>query len=436
MRLSRSSLTYWVALALVLSKLTLAAPVCDTEVTKLDRPFRAGCYGLSESSYFNAPRKNAELSSQPGQELEITYYDYANSPYKKYEDGTLFRLAAGVAYACEARCLCEVTSNPVTQQVPQYCTLISRPAVPSGDPKIPYSNFCRASFAVKIPGLSIADYITQRKDKQGREYFSVTLSYWNKDTASFDYEQHEGPDLQELVRKATVAAKLSCDAEARYELQNSKLSCSQRCDKKLANDSDLYNAIDAALTRPKPMLCKTTWLEPIQPPPPGCEPKGRLNVNVVGNGTVKNLNSTLSCADSCWETYRDAGWAILEATPAQGYQFVRWVGGDRCDGTTSRSCSVKVEGTKNVTAEFAKLPHVAVKSGQGGRVFNTGATIGNTSHGYDGYVTRGSVIVLTAFSDPNFTFAGWSGACSGKGTCKITVNADATIQANFLSTRR
>ena len=44
---------------------------------------------------------------------------------------------------------------------------------------------------------------------------------------------------------------------------------------------------------------------------------------------------------------------------------------------------------------------------------------------------NGAQITLTATADPGSAFAGWSGACSGTGTCAVTMNAAATVTASF-----
>jgi hypothetical protein len=46
-------------------------------------------------------------------------------------------------------------------------------------------------------------------------------------------------------------------------------------------------------------------------------------------------------------------------------------------------------------------------------------------------VTDGTRVTLTGTVDAGSTFGGWSQACSGAGTCVVTVNADATVGARF-----
>jgi phospholipase C len=45
----------------------------------------------------------------------------------------------------------------------------------------------------------------------------------------------------------------------------------------------------------------------------------------------------------------------------------------------------------------------------------------------------GTVVQLTAVPDANSTFAGWGGACSGTGTCQVTLQAAQSVTASFTS---
>jgi endoglucanase len=71
------------------------------------------------------------------------------------------------------------------------------------------------------------------------------------------------------------------------------------------------------------------------------------------------------------------------------------------------------------------------KSGQGtGTVtsspagINCGATCVAT---YD----NGTTVTLTPTPNPGSRFQGWSGACSGKGSCLVSMTANRTVNARF-----
>ncbi len=49
------------------------------------------------------------------------------------------------------------------------------------------------------------------------------------------------------------------------------------------------------------------------------------------------------------------------------------------------------------------------------------------THTYD----EGDIVPVTATANLGYTFSSWSGACSGSGTCSVTMDADKTVTANF-----
>ena len=71
------------------------------------------------------------------------------------------------------------------------------------------------------------------------------------------------------------------------------------------------------------------------------------------------------------------------------------------------------------------------KTGTGsGTVTDTGINCGtDCSEAYN----SGTSVTLTATPDANSTFAGWSGDCSGTGTCTLTMNANKSTTATFNS---
>ncbi|MEI6205690.1 MAG: FG-GAP-like repeat-containing protein [Desulfuromonadales bacterium] len=73
----------------------------------------------------------------------------------------------------------------------------------------------------------------------------------------------------------------------------------------------------------------------------------------------------------------------------------------------------------------------AAKSGSGsGTVTSnpTGISCGSTC---SSSFTSGTSVTLTASPDSGSTFAGWSGACSGTGTCNVTMSAAKSVTATF-----
>jgi trimeric autotransporter adhesin len=57
--------------------------------------------------------------------------------------------------------------------------------------------------------------------------------------------------------------------------------------------------------------------------------------------------------------------------------------------------------------------------------------VGGTITGAQGYQASGAQVTLTASPYPGYTFAGWTGACTGTSTCVVTVSGPETVGANF-----
>jgi Ca2+-binding RTX toxin-like protein len=110
-------------------------------------------------------------------------------------------------------------------------------------------------------------------------------------------------------------------------------------------------------------------------------------------------------------------------TPASGYEgsdaFTYTVGDGR-GGTASAGVAITV-GTYALTVTKTGL----------GSVTSTPAAIdcGSTC---SAYFTTGTTVTLAPDPEPGWSFGGWSGACSGTGTCTVTMNAAKSVGADFL----
>jgi hypothetical protein len=151
-----------------------------------------------------------------------------------------------------------------------------------------------------------------------------------------------------------------------------------------------------------------------------------------GSGTVTSNVSGISCGSTCSHAYSFGTSVTLAATPATGSAFSGWSGA--CSGTGA--CTVSMTQARVVTATFSLLPETLTvsKSGSGsGSVSSSpaGISCGSTcSHAY----AFGTSVTLTATATSGSLFSGWSGACSGTGTCSVTMNSAASVSATF--TRR
>ena len=154
-----------------------------------------------------------------------------------------------------------------------------------------------------------------------------------------------------------------------------------------------------------------------------------LTVNKSGQGTVTSTPAGINCGGDCTEAYIPGTSVTLTATPATGYKFDGWSGA--CAGTGS--CTVNMDANKTATAAFSIIINTlkVLKTGLG-TVTSTPAGIncgGDCTEGYN----YGTVVNLAPTPSAGWTFGGWSGACSGTGTCQVTMNEGKKVGATFLS---
>ncbi len=157
--------------------------------------------------------------------------------------------------------------------------------------------------------------------------------------------------------------------------------------------------------------------------------------NGTGSGTVTSSPAGINCGSDCSEVYSENTVVNLTASAAAGSTFAGWSGD--CSGTGT--CTVTMGGTKNVTATFDQVPTTqfqltVTKNGAGtGTVTSNPAGINCGSDCSELYDENTSV-TLTATPGAGSTFAGWSGGCSGTGSCTVTMNAAKQVTATFNTT--
>ena len=150
----------------------------------------------------------------------------------------------------------------------------------------------------------------------------------------------------------------------------------------------------------------------------------------AGTGTVSSAPAGITCGADCDQIYPAGTVVTLTATADTTSTFAGWTGGG-CSGTGT--CAVTVDRAIVVDAAFALRPRTLTvgRSGLGGGTVTSspaGITCGaDCTEAF----AAGAVVTLTATPDGTSSFAGWSGACSGTGTCTVTMDADRAVTAGF-----
>ncbi len=149
-----------------------------------------------------------------------------------------------------------------------------------------------------------------------------------------------------------------------------------------------------------------------------------------GQGVVTSSPPGIECGLICEAEFAEGSEVELTATPEAGSTFTGWSGA--CSG--SGECKVTMSEAREVTAEFAALPSFTLKVAKAGA--GTG-TVTSAPAGIECGLTceaqfaEGSEVELTATPEAGSTFAGWSGACSGTGECKVTLSETKEVTAEF-----
>ena len=128
----------------------------------------------------------------------------------------------------------------------------------------------------------------------------------------------------------------------------------------------------------------------------------------------------IDCGGTCSAPFASGSTVTLTATPTGGSTFAGW--GGACSGTGP--CVVVMNGTQTVAATFTAAPTTLTinKTGTGtGTVISNPAGINCGTTCGAGFAV-GTEVTLTASPTAGSTFAGWSGPCSGTGSCIVVMN--------------
>ena len=161
-------------------------------------------------------------------------------------------------------------------------------------------------------------------------------------------------------------------------------------------------------------------------------PKLTVSINPSGlGGTVSsNPSGITSCSSTCTASFNSGTSVTLTAAANPGYRFNGWSGA--CTNTTG-TCMVVMSSDRRVTATFVRVFALTISVSGNGSVGYSPAGDGTgtcntvcTVH-YDANIQ----VSLTATIGANATFTGWGGACTGTGTCNLTMDGDKTVTATF-----
>jgi hypothetical protein len=192
-------------------------------------------------------------------------------------------------------------------------------------------------------------------------------------------------------------------------------------------DTDIldFNRNDYYGTNGPEDLRKSAWLTFLD-----AQLQSDVVVSGTGTGSVQSDAPGLQCPGECSNTWNQGAGFTLTATPGENTRFVRWSA--PCAGTQP-TCVVTMNAATRIDAVFAfqiPLRLTVDASRASGTIVSNPAGLscpGTCTTNFD----QGQAVTLTARPGSSSRLEAWGGACSGRGTCSVTVDAAKSVTATF-----
>ncbi|HEV7608027.1 MAG TPA: GDSL-type esterase/lipase family protein [Steroidobacteraceae bacterium] len=152
----------------------------------------------------------------------------------------------------------------------------------------------------------------------------------------------------------------------------------------------------------------------------------------TGTGTVTSNPAGINCGSTCNASFTNGTSVTLIAAAAGGSAFAGWSGA--CSGTGG--CTVSMTQARSVTAAFNLITPTTfslavTRAGTGtGTVTSNPAGI-NCGTSCTANYNTGTAVTLTATASTGSLFGGWSGACTGTGTCTVSMTQSRNVTGTF-----
>ncbi len=157
-------------------------------------------------------------------------------------------------------------------------------------------------------------------------------------------------------------------------------------------------------------------------------PTNTMDVTIGGTGvgSVTSSPPGIDCPPTCNFAFLTTDVVTLSHSANAGSDFTTW-GGD----CSADPCTLPMTATHEVSATFTiETRHLTVnRTGSGAGTVTGGPIHCPATCAAD--PNYGTQVNLTATADPGSRFAGWTGDCSGAGTCSVTMTADHSVTAQF-----
>ena len=148
-----------------------------------------------------------------------------------------------------------------------------------------------------------------------------------------------------------------------------------------------------------------------------------------GDGTMASDIGGINCGATCSVAIQQGKLVTLTATAAAGSIFTGWAGD--CSGTAA-TCQITMDTDHGATATFKTLYALTVTpAGTGSGLVTSDSGLINCGATCSDQYASGTLVTLTATPDASSSFDGWSGDCTGTGTCQVAMSQARNVTPTF-----
>jgi len=155
----------------------------------------------------------------------------------------------------------------------------------------------------------------------------------------------------------------------------------------------------------------------------------------TGSGGVTSSPGLISCEPFCEDEFAAGTKVTLTVSPGPDSLFMAW---KHCDsgGVNGRQCTVTMDKAKEVTVLFTTTHELAVSKAEGSGLGKVQSAPGgilclSNCQSATAVFKEGTSVTLNATPAKHFHLVEWSGDCSGKGACEVTMGEDHEVAALF-----
>lgn len=153
-----------------------------------------------------------------------------------------------------------------------------------------------------------------------------------------------------------------------------------------------------------------------------------LDASRAGQGSLASSPAGIDCPGTCNASFVEGTSVQMTAAPDSGWAFSHWDG--NCSGSNP-VCNIVMSANRVVVARFVQQFNLNVFLVGDGSVNIQPDDITCTSNCTEVF-NDGTVLTLTATPEPGFLFNGWTGVCTGTGTCNVTMSQNRSVAAEFI----